>query len=234
MANYVKTTDFAVKDALPTGNPNKVASGTQVDTELNNIATAIASKEDVGNKAQPNGYASLDSSGDVPSAQISQASVTQHQAALTILESQITDSTVLTRNSGTETISGAWNFTTVPTILGTAVNNASMLTAGTIPDARIAATGVTQHQASLGTDSATASTIARRNSSGYLFAAYFNSTASQESPTLSNLWIESGSDGYLRKSSPTHVKRQLVLTCTIQSDPGGTPSGSPGDVFFYY
>lgn len=70
MSNYVVTTDFAAKDALATGNPLKVASGTQVDAELDNIATAIATKEDTANKGQNSGYASLDSSGDVPDAQI--------------------------------------------------------------------------------------------------------------------------------------------------------------------
>lgn len=71
MSNYVKTVDFAAKDALPTGNPNKIARGTQVDTELNNIATAIATKEDATNKAQAGGYASLGFDGFVPDAQIS-------------------------------------------------------------------------------------------------------------------------------------------------------------------
>src|SRR5688572_13908715 len=70
MSNYIKTVDFAAKDALPSGNPAKVAQGTQVDTEFNNIATAIATKEDTANKGVANGYASLDSSGDVPDAQI--------------------------------------------------------------------------------------------------------------------------------------------------------------------
>lgn len=70
MSNYVVTTDFAAKDALATGNPLKVASGTQVDAELDNIATAIATKEDTANKGQNSGYASLDSSGDVPDTQI--------------------------------------------------------------------------------------------------------------------------------------------------------------------
>jgi hypothetical protein len=70
LSNYVKTVDFAAKDSLPTGNPNKVASGTQVDTEFNNIATAVATKEDTANKGIANGYAGLDSGGDVPRAQL--------------------------------------------------------------------------------------------------------------------------------------------------------------------
>lgn len=46
MANYVKTTDFAAKDSLLTGNPAKIVKGTEIDTEFNDIATAIASKLD--------------------------------------------------------------------------------------------------------------------------------------------------------------------------------------------
>ena len=44
MSNYVKSTNFAVKDGLPSGDPLKVVKGTEIDTEFNNIATAINSK----------------------------------------------------------------------------------------------------------------------------------------------------------------------------------------------
>ena len=47
MANYVKSTNFAVKDGLPSGDPLKVVKGTEIDTEFNNIATAVASKADL-------------------------------------------------------------------------------------------------------------------------------------------------------------------------------------------
>jgi hypothetical protein len=46
MTDYVKTTDFAAKDALASGNPSKLILGTQFETEFDNIATAIASKLD--------------------------------------------------------------------------------------------------------------------------------------------------------------------------------------------
>lgn len=51
MANYTKSTNFAVKDGLPTGNANKIIKGTEIDTELNNIASAISSKLDANNSA---------------------------------------------------------------------------------------------------------------------------------------------------------------------------------------
>jgi hypothetical protein len=46
MANYTKTTNFAAKDALASGNASKVVKGTEIDTEFTNIQTAIASKAD--------------------------------------------------------------------------------------------------------------------------------------------------------------------------------------------
>ena len=46
MSNYTKSTNFATKDNLTPGDPLKVVRGTEIDTEYNNIATAIATKTD--------------------------------------------------------------------------------------------------------------------------------------------------------------------------------------------
>jgi len=50
MTDYTKTTDFAAKDALSTGNPSKIVKGTEIDDELVAISGAIGSKAD---KASP-------------------------------------------------------------------------------------------------------------------------------------------------------------------------------------
>ena len=44
MNDYTKTTNFAAKDALVSGNAAKVVKGTEVNTEFDNIATAVATK----------------------------------------------------------------------------------------------------------------------------------------------------------------------------------------------
>jgi hypothetical protein len=44
MSDYTKSTNFAVKDGYTTGDPRKVVKGTEIDTEFNAIASAIASK----------------------------------------------------------------------------------------------------------------------------------------------------------------------------------------------
>ena len=44
MSDYSKTTNFASKDALLSGNPSKVVNGTELNTEFDDISTAIATK----------------------------------------------------------------------------------------------------------------------------------------------------------------------------------------------
>lgn len=46
MSNYVKSTNFTSKDSLASGNPLKIVKGSEIDTEFNNIATAVATKAD--------------------------------------------------------------------------------------------------------------------------------------------------------------------------------------------
>jgi hypothetical protein len=47
MSNYIKGTNFTVKDTLPTGNSSKVVRGAEIDDELSAIASAISSKADL-------------------------------------------------------------------------------------------------------------------------------------------------------------------------------------------
>lgn len=46
MSNYSKTTNFTVKDNLPSGNPSKIIRGGEIDDEFDNIQTAVNSKSD--------------------------------------------------------------------------------------------------------------------------------------------------------------------------------------------
>lgn len=49
MADYNKTTDFATKDSLPSGNPAKLILGTEIDVEFEAIEDSIATKLDSTN-----------------------------------------------------------------------------------------------------------------------------------------------------------------------------------------
>ena len=51
MSQYTKSTDFASKDSLLTGNPLKTIKGTEIDDEFNSIQTAVNSKADVNSPA---------------------------------------------------------------------------------------------------------------------------------------------------------------------------------------
>lgn len=51
MSNYVKATDFASKDDLLSGDPQKIIKGTEIDDEFAAIQTAVNSKADSNNSA---------------------------------------------------------------------------------------------------------------------------------------------------------------------------------------
>jgi hypothetical protein len=49
MSNYLKATDFASKDALLSGDPNKIVKGTEINDEFDAIQTAVNSKANKNN-----------------------------------------------------------------------------------------------------------------------------------------------------------------------------------------
>jgi hypothetical protein len=51
MSNYTKATDFASKDDLLSGDPQKIIKGAEIDDEFAAIQTAVNSKADSNNSA---------------------------------------------------------------------------------------------------------------------------------------------------------------------------------------
>ena len=47
MSNYIKTTNFAAKDSLPSGDAGKIIQGTEFNTEFDAIVAAVATKADL-------------------------------------------------------------------------------------------------------------------------------------------------------------------------------------------
>jgi hypothetical protein len=89
MSDYTKSTNFATKDNLSSGNALKIVKGTEIDTEYNNIAIAIATKADLasptftGTPTLPTGtIATTQSSGNSSTAIATTAFV---QAAISLL-----------------------------------------------------------------------------------------------------------------------------------------------------
>lgn len=151
--------------------------------------------------------------------------------------------------------------------------SASNINSGSIPDARVPLSAVQQHQASLNVNSAltagsattattasnanavngyaaseaaTGSTVAARNSAGYLFAQYFNQgSGNSENPAVSQIMVTNGGDGFLRKASAAHLGQYLSCqnitgragtnkTLASGSGPPSLSGSTNGDLFYYY
>jgi hypothetical protein len=95
MTDYTKTTNFTAKDSLTTGDPNKLVVGADFDTEFDNLATHIATKEDSANKSSASGYAGLDGSSLVNDAELPSASATVRGVAELATDAEV--------NTGTDT-----------------------------------------------------------------------------------------------------------------------------------
>jgi len=65
MTDYNKSVNFAVKDTLTAGDPNKIVSGAEIDTEFNNISSASTTKADKVGSATANNFASLTAQGNI-------------------------------------------------------------------------------------------------------------------------------------------------------------------------
>jgi len=81
MSNYNKSTNFAVKDTLTSGDPDKVVSGAEIDNEFNSIASAVTSKADKVAAATTDNLAALDANGNLKDSGDSVSSIVS-QAAL--------------------------------------------------------------------------------------------------------------------------------------------------------
>jgi hypothetical protein len=90
MSDYTKSTNFATKDALSSGNALKIVKGTEIDTEFNNIATAIATKADLtsptftGTPTLPTGTIAVTQSSGNNTTAIATTAFVQAAAALTL------------------------------------------------------------------------------------------------------------------------------------------------------
>jgi hypothetical protein len=120
LSNYVQSTNFATKDALSSGDPLKIVKGTEINTEFNNIATAVATKADLvsptftGTPALPTGTTA-----------VTQSAGNNSTALATTAFVQAADSAAITaERTATATL-------TNKTITGATINSAS-ISGGTI------------------------------------------------------------------------------------------------------
>jgi hypothetical protein len=135
MTNYTKSTNFATKDTLTSGDPLKIVKGTEINTEFDAISTAIATKADT---ASPTFTGTV----TIPTLSVSGTSTL---SSLTASKPVFTDSSKGLVSTGTlgadqggtgvannaaMTVTGSGNFAYTRTLTGT--TNVTFPTTGTL------------------------------------------------------------------------------------------------------
>ena len=108
MSNYSKTTDFAAKDALTTGNANKIVKGTEIDDEFEAIQTAVNSKADKNNAALTGTPTAPTASFGTDSTQISTTAFVQAAMAAVYPVGSIYSNAAVATNPATLLGFGTW------------------------------------------------------------------------------------------------------------------------------
>ena len=112
MADYTKSTNFAVKDNLSTGDTNKKIRGTEIDTEYNNIATAVNSKANAasptftGTPLAPTAVDGTNTTQIATTAFVNVSIVTERTTAATLTGKTLTSPTINTPAITNGTMSG--------------------------------------------------------------------------------------------------------------------------------
>jgi hypothetical protein len=182
LTDYTKATNFTSKDSLSTGNPLKIVKGTEIDTEFNNIQTAVATKTDNATAA------------------ITGGSIT----GVTI--SSITDLAVTDGGTGASTASGA------RTNLGAAASGANsditsitgLTTPLTVAQGGIGAATLTANNVLLGNGTSALQAIAP-GSSGNVLTSNGTTWASVAGGTVTSVATGNGLSGGTITSSGTLV-----------------------------
>ena len=114
MSNYLKATDFASKDALLSGDPNKIVKGTEINDEFDAIQTAVNSKASKNNAALTGTPTAPTAATATNTTQVATtAFVKAQQGAIAITGGTITGTSISGLPSALEIASGGTGLTTV-------------------------------------------------------------------------------------------------------------------------
>jgi len=114
LSDYTKSTNFATKDNLSSGNPLKIVKGTEIDTEFNNIATAVATKADLasptftGTPTLPTGTIAVTQSSGSNTTTIATTAFVQAAIALLYPVGSVYTNASVSTNPGTLLGFGTW------------------------------------------------------------------------------------------------------------------------------
>lgn len=132
MTDYTKSVNFATKDSLITGDPLKIVKGIEINTELDNIAAAIATKLDKLVVPIPDSYVRLNTANGYGSTNTMIRRFTnivnQGGTDITYADSATLGGSFTINTSGTYSISFSDQFTAASN-LGISLNSATLTTA---------------------------------------------------------------------------------------------------------
>ena len=205
MSNYTKSTNFATKDNLSSGNPLKIVKGTEINTEFDNIQTAIATKADLasptfsGTPSLPTGTTGVTQSFGNSATSLATTAFVQAALAAVFPVGAIYIATVAT-NPATLLGFGTWTaFAAGRTIIGngggyTAGNTGGSADAITVSHTHTATSTVSDpgHNHSV---NAGANATASLNSGGTVNLAATNTGTATTGITVSTSIASSGSSG---------------------------------------
>ena len=222
MSDYTKSTNFATKDNLSSGNPLKIVKGTEIDTEFNNIATAIATKADLvsptftGTPTLPSGTIATTQSSTDSSTKLATTAFVQAVASALFPVGAIYTATVST-NPATLLGFGTWTaFGAGRTIIG----NGGGFTAGATGGSADAIVVSHTHTAtSTVTDTGHAHSITTYHGIGFDAASRVSSYA-----------VNGGSDTASTNNATTGV---TVATTVASSGSSGTNANLPPYIVVY-
>jgi hypothetical protein len=153
VTDYTKSTNFATKDNLSSGNPLKIVKGTEIDTEFNNIATAIATKADLasptftGTPSLPTGTTAVTQSSTDSSTKVATTAFVQAVAQVLFPVGAIYSATVST-NPATLLGFGTWTaFGAGRVLIGAGTGGGATYTAGSTGGSKDAITVSHTHTA---------------------------------------------------------------------------------------
>ncbi len=228
MSNYVQSTNFATKDALPSGDPLKIVKGTEINTEFANIAIAVATKADLasptftGTPAAPTASASTNTTQLATTAFV-QSAITLGLQALHPVGSIYINATNST-NPGTLLGFGTWvAFGAGRVPVGFDAGNALFDTAEETGGSADAITVSHTHTASV-TDSGHRHELAANVSTG---SVYPSTTVTSSNQIVANAWA-SNSESYIFAGTSTDATIGRSSNETTGISVSNSTTGSSG------
>ena len=223
MTDYTKSTNFATKDNLSSGNPLKIVKGTEIDTEFNNIQTAIATKADLasptftGTPSLPTGTTAVTQSSTDSSTKVATTAFVQAVAQVLFPVGAIYSATVST-NPATLLGFGTWTaFGAGRVLIGAGTGGGATYTAGSTGGSKDAITVSHNHTATSTVTDSGHSHTGVAGGGGTFYQRYNSGTGA-------------ASDGASTASATTGV---TVATTIASAGSSGTDANLPPYVVVY-